>query len=268
MKLKKPFWHNKNLDYELNNFIKLYSQRPIKNNIHGIRINHAFAIYFILKKIKPEFVIESGVYRGQSTWLIEKTVPKAKKLSIDLNLNNRKYISKNVKYSKIDFRYQNFQRIPKKTIVFFDDHQSHIERIMQCKNFKIRHIIFEDNYIKNHGDFYTLNHLLKNSNFIHRPGQLSLIKTACIFLKIILRKIINQNYIINMDTINYRIRDRIFFKNFKSYIKNNIEQIYTFPKIRLINKNKKVESYIFKNFLNELDFYNNITYVKLKNEKN
>ena len=86
MKLKKPIWYNKNLDYELNNFVKLYSERPIKNNIHGIRINHAFAIYFILKKIQPEFVIESGIYRGQSTWLIEKTLPKAKILSIDLNL--------------------------------------------------------------------------------------------------------------------------------------------------------------------------------------
>jgi len=268
MKLKKPIWYNKNLDYELNNFLKLYSERPIKNNIHGIRINHAFAIYFILKKIQPEFIIESGIYRGQSTWLIEKTLPKAKILSIDLNLNNRIYISNKVKYSKIDFKDQNFDRIPKNTLAFFDDHQPHIERLMQCKNFKIMHMIFEDNYIKNQGDFYTLNHLLKNLNFIHKPGKLSLIKTFYIFLQMILKKIINQNYIISMDTINYRIRDRIFFKNFKNYLKNNVDEIYTFPKIKLINKNKKIKRYIFKNFFNEINFYNYITYVKIKNEKN
>jgi hypothetical protein len=139
---------------------------------------------------------------------------------------------------------------------------------MQCKNFKIKHIIFEDNYIKNHGDFYTLNHLLNNLNFIHKPGTLSLMKTVCIFIKMILKKIINQNYIISMDTINYRIRDKIFFKNFKNYIKNNIEQIYTFPKINLINKNKKIEAHILKNYFNEINFYNHITYVKIKNEKN
>ena len=268
MKLKRPMWYNKNLDYEFNNFIKLYSKRPIKNNLHGIRINHAFAIYFILKKIQPKFVIESGIYKGQSTWLIEKTLPQTKILSIDLNLNNRIYISKKAKYSKIDFKNQNFERIPKKTIAFFDDHQPHIERIMQCKNFKIKHIIFEDNYIKNRGDFYTLNHLINNLNFIHKPGKLSLIKTFFIFLKIILKKIINQNYIVNMDIINYRIRDRIFSKNFKNYIKNNIEQIYTFPRIKLINKNKKIKKHILKNYYDEINFYNYITYVKLKNEKN
>jgi hypothetical protein len=78
MNLKKPIWFNKNIKKELVNFLKLYQKRPIKNNIHGMRINHMFSLYFILKKIRPNFVIESGVYRGQSTWLIEKTLPKTK----------------------------------------------------------------------------------------------------------------------------------------------------------------------------------------------
>ena len=64
-----------------------------------------FSLYFILKKIRPNFVIESGIYRGQSTWLIEKTLPKTKILSIDPNLDNRIYISKKAKYSKLDFKY-------------------------------------------------------------------------------------------------------------------------------------------------------------------
>jgi len=175
MNLKKPIWYNKNIKNELVNFLKLYQKRPIRNNIHGMKINHMFNLYFILKKIRPNFVIESGVYKGQSTWLIEKTLPKTKIFSIDPNLDNRIYISKKTKYSKLDFKYQNFKKIPKNTLVFFDDHQPHIDRIMQCKFFKIKHIVFEDNYPVNKGDFYSLKHLLGISNFVHKPGRLSLL---------------------------------------------------------------------------------------------
>ena len=56
--------------------------------------SHMFATYFILRKINPPFVMESGVFKSQSTWLIEKTLPNTKILSIDIDLNQREYISK------------------------------------------------------------------------------------------------------------------------------------------------------------------------------
>ncbi|MEK9732518.1 MAG: hypothetical protein VW229_04085, partial [Pelagibacteraceae bacterium] len=93
---------------EFNNFLNIYAQRPIKKNKFGIQFPHMFAMYIFLKKIKPKFVVESGVYKGQSTWLIEKVLPKAKLLCIDPDLNNREYISKKAKYSRIDFCEQDF----------------------------------------------------------------------------------------------------------------------------------------------------------------
>ena len=264
MNLKKPIWFNKNINKELVNFLKLYQKRPIKNNIHGMKINHMFSLYFILKKIRPNFVIESGVYRGQSTWLIEKTLPKTKILSIDPNLDNRIYISKKAKYSKLDFKYQNFKKISKNTLVFFDDHQPHLDRVMQCKFFKINHIVFEDNYPANKGDFYCLKHLFRVSNFVHEPGRLSLLKTLFIFIKMTIKKIINQNYLINIDILNSRLRDRMATHNEKENLKKNIKTYYTLPKINVINKNKKINNYIIKNYKDELKWYNNITYIKLK----
>jgi hypothetical protein len=262
MNLKRPTWFKKNINNELINFLKLYIKRPIKNNIGGMRINHMFSLYFILKKIRPDFVIESGVYRGQSTWLIEKTLPEAKLLSIDPNLNNRIYISKKAKYSIIDFKYQNFEKIPKNTLVFFDDHQSHLDRIMQCKFFKIKHIVLEDNYTANKGDFYSLKHLLRGSGFVHKPGRLSLLKTLYILFKMTIKKIINQDYIINIDILNSRLRDRIVNQNEKRNLKKHIKTYYVLPKIK-INKNKKIKSYVIKNYKNEIKSYNYITYLKL-----
>ena len=55
--MKKPFIKNpiKFKKIELHKFLKefdkLYKKRPIKNNIGGMMFNHAFALYFILKKL-------------------------------------------------------------------------------------------------------------------------------------------------------------------------------------------------------------------------
>ena len=51
------------LKKEVPSFYKIYKNRPIKNNLGGMRASHMFACYFMLKKIKPKVVIESGVLR-------------------------------------------------------------------------------------------------------------------------------------------------------------------------------------------------------------
>ena len=91
----------------LDEFSKLYKQRPIHDNSGGAKVPHMFGLFYILKKLNPKFVIESGVWKGQTTWLIEKTLPKAKIFAIDVKLNKREYISKskNVIYSNKDFKF-------------------------------------------------------------------------------------------------------------------------------------------------------------------
>ena len=105
-------WNKDEILNELEVFKSLYKDRPVKENIHGMRFQHMLATYFILKKLNPSYVIESGVFKGQSTWLIENPLPNSEILSIDINLNQREYISKKVKYSNIDFKYQDFSNIP------------------------------------------------------------------------------------------------------------------------------------------------------------
>ena len=60
-------------DY-IEEFIDLYSKRPFKVNSNGMRFNHSFGIFYILKTKRPKLVIESGVDKGHSTWLIENTI--------------------------------------------------------------------------------------------------------------------------------------------------------------------------------------------------
>tara|TARA_Y200000002_G_scaffold313448_1_gene270904 strand:+ start:495 stop:1280 length:786 start_codon:yes stop_codon:yes gene_type:complete len=252
-----PDWYNDEIKIEIKKFVDIFKNRPIKKNIHGMRFLHMFCTYFILKKIKPSYVIESGVYKGQSTWLIEQTLPECNILSIDINLDQREYISKKATYSNIDFKHQNFQNIPDDTLVFFDDHVSHYERLQQSKFFNIKNIILEDNYDVGKGDFYSIKHAYENSGFNHNYTKWSLLKTLLVFMGEIFKKFLNKNYIFDLEKIKFRLRDRkVNLNDFKN-INKNIDIYYEFPNVYdLIDKNLDVPR-------DELNAFNNITYIKL-----
>ena len=264
-----PGWSNDEILKELILFKDFYKNRPIKNNIHGMMLPHMFAVYFILKKLKPKFVIESGVYKGQSTWLIENTLPECEILSIDIDLSQREYISKKAKYSNLDFKLHDFSKIPNETLVFFDDHVNHLERIQQSKFFKIKNIIFEDNYPANEGDFYTIKHSYQNSGFNHKNTTISKIKTTYLFLIYMFNKIFIKNYYFPLNKITSRIRDHKFNANDFKNIENNIDIYFEFPPI--INNKSYTKDPILKSLnidfgdvKDELKSYNCIAYIKLK----
>ena len=131
----------------LKEFAILYSQRPIENNKGGMNSSHMFYCWFVAKKLNPEFIIESGVWKGQSTWLFETAAPQAKIISIDPHLEFREYISEKVQYRTEDFSSTTDwgDVIKTRTLVFFDDHYG-VDRIKQCSKLGFKHILYEDNY--------------------------------------------------------------------------------------------------------------------------
>jgi hypothetical protein len=263
------YWSVKTISSELVKFISLYKKRPIKDNINGAGFDNMFALYFILIKTRPKFIIESGVLRGQTTWLIEKTLPKSKILSIDINLKNRKYISKKAKYSNLDFKFHNFYNIPKNTLAFLDDHQNHFERLKQCKFFGIRNIVLEDNYPVSRGDFYTIRHAIGKSGFYHPLSLLNLLKTTYLFFLEILKKKIFNNYYISLDYINSRLRDVAPNSYDIKTLSKNIETYYEFPKLdnilKILKKNKSHKILEEINALRNNSQSNNyLTFITLK----
>lgn len=46
------FISNEEMKSFLPDFIKIYKQRPLKNNSGGMGFNHSFGLYVILKKLK------------------------------------------------------------------------------------------------------------------------------------------------------------------------------------------------------------------------
>lgn len=152
------------------NFLELYKRRPIHQNDGGMKSQHCFWTYYWLRKLQPEVVIESGVWRGQSTWLIEQTLPNAKIISIDMTWKYLQYKSPRAEYTNVDFNDINWSRIlgdkVSKTLAFIDDHQNNYERLRTAHKHKIQWILFEDNYPTTQGDVLSLKKILMGNTYI------------------------------------------------------------------------------------------------------
>ncbi|MEO8045846.1 MAG: hypothetical protein ABI684_01040 [Nitrospirota bacterium] len=165
MNIGEPPWSRAEILEHIDEFATIYDSRPIKDNIGGMKAPHMFAVWFIAKHLSPDLIVESGIWKGQSTWLLEQACPRPKLVSIDLNLGNRQYISDHAIYSDNDFAEQEWLDVPYRALVFFDDHQNAYKRLQQCKWFGFTHIIFDDNYPISQGDCYSLKKAFANAGF-------------------------------------------------------------------------------------------------------
>jgi hypothetical protein len=166
--------NNINYKKHLNEFISLYKTKPINDNTGGMKFPHMFATFCLLKELNPKLVIESGVWKGQGTWLIEKTCPQAQIISIDPNPGVRVYTSKNSYYTTDDitsidwkqYMIDNQYEIDD-VVVFLDDHQNVLDRLkFLVDKTNIKHILYEDNYPSNQGDCLSLKKLKSNKPYV------------------------------------------------------------------------------------------------------
>lgn len=143
-------WTNEDMIQKINDFLNLYQHRPITDNTGGGLSVNMFYLWYTLVQTKPKYIIESGIYRGQGTWLIENILPDSKIVSIDPNLGQRTYVSKKAKYITNDFlelTNNSLSRdICRQTFIYFDDHQDQYKRLLHAQKLGFIHILLDDNY--------------------------------------------------------------------------------------------------------------------------
>ena len=166
----KQIWDYSDVNCLIDEFIELYKNRPIINNRGGMLSAHLFWAWFVVRKLKPANIIESGVFKGQGTWLFKQACPEAKIFSIDPVLEQREYIDDTAVYFTEDFSMINWTEYldPKDTLVFFDDHQNAYMRLQQMKWMGFIHAMFEDNYPVKQGDCYSLKKIFAESGFAYK----------------------------------------------------------------------------------------------------
>ncbi len=144
-------------------FLEIYPRRPIAENSGGMGLNHCFGLFAILRHLRPSVVIESGVWRGQSTWVIEQAVPDARIVCIDPRPDLREYTSRAARYETLDFSGIDWSETDTEDAVcFFDDHQNAYARLMELRWWGFRRAVFEDNFPVGQGDNYSLRHIMSS----------------------------------------------------------------------------------------------------------
>jgi hypothetical protein len=155
----------------LEEFTALYARRPIQDNAGGMSSSHLFLFWYAMRALKPTTVIESGVWQGQGTWLIEQAAPDAAIYSIDLDWSHLQYRSSRAKYLSTDVFTHDWTGLDKATtLVFFDDHVDPMKRIPLAIKHGFRHLMFEDNYPHGRGDCYSLLEVFAHTGHRKFPG--------------------------------------------------------------------------------------------------
>ena len=124
-----------------------YKLNPIENNSGGIGYNNSLYLYVFLKNIKINLMIESGVWQGFTSYIIDNAKKGIKNIKFDINFDKLIYKSNQAEYNEFDIKEYNFKnkkKYLKNSVAFFDDHYSQLDRFLLSDNLEIPFIIFDD----------------------------------------------------------------------------------------------------------------------------
>jgi len=126
---------------------KLFYQCPVNENSGGINFTSGLNIFVIAYLLKPDIIVESGVFQGKSSFFLKKASPKCNMYCFDINFKNLKYKNKQIRYFEknwmdIDLRCQSNQT----GFCFFDDHVNQALRLTQASLRGFKYMIFDDSW--------------------------------------------------------------------------------------------------------------------------
>lgn len=162
-----PPWTRLDLMAELTSFRAVFDARPGFENDGGSSFMHYFALWCIVRSIKPRVIIESGIHAGVGSWFLRQAAgrnvrmifisPEAPGVYKDKELTSEYYVDSRFRdFSKIDWNMvMPSLRIRSKSLVFFDDHQAGVRRLQEARKLGFKHVVFDDNYLPGLGDNFS-----------------------------------------------------------------------------------------------------------------
>jgi hypothetical protein len=132
----------KDLEGIIHEYDGLFRAWPHKNLDGGFGLN-------------PEVILESGCWRGFTTYLLDAASSVSTQLyCFDINLRQLNFVSKKAFYFEADIASQQLPIRDKRTVAFFDDHVSHLERLKLSDSYGIQYMAFDDDvsFLNAHSD--------------------------------------------------------------------------------------------------------------------
>jgi hypothetical protein len=129
----------------VDDFFTRYPNRPVEENVGGSRFHNCFWIYLVARSLGPSLVVESGTWKGQTSWLLREACPEATLHCFDPDLSRLVYRDPAVHYHELDWRDWDFGAVaPARSLCFFDDHINQAQRAREAHAKGFRRLIFDD----------------------------------------------------------------------------------------------------------------------------
>lgn len=126
-------------------FWNLIPTAPVRQRRGGSGFNGALQLYVAMRALQPRAVVESGVFRGLTTWVIRQACPEAAILCHDPDLSGLRYRDAGARYSRRDWSTADLSGIdPAATVAFFDDHVPQARRVVEARDRGIARLLFDD----------------------------------------------------------------------------------------------------------------------------
>lgn len=128
-------------------FLALYDERPVRDNQGGSGFNNSLWLYALGRAFRPRLIVESGVWRGHSTWVLRRACPEAELVCCDIDFGNLAHRDADASYHEADWMTVRLPAVdPDTSLAFFDDHVSHARRIMEAHGRGFRLLVLDDDY--------------------------------------------------------------------------------------------------------------------------
>ena len=118
---------------------------PVHQDTGGGGFSAAMLLWATGRMLKPELVVESGVFRGFTTWVLRQASPQARQYAFDISFAERQRVETGVEYHEHDWMSVPLQA-PSGTsaLIYFDDHVDQWRRIREAAARGFRYLVFDD----------------------------------------------------------------------------------------------------------------------------
>jgi len=127
-------------------FCSVFLDSPVNLNSGGANFPGGLNLFLISRCLDPELIVESGVYKGQSTYFLARACPYAAAHAFDPNMAEVVRVPR-VTYYANDWMHTQIACGPAtKGLCFFDDHQNQARRVLQAFERGFKYLIFDDSW--------------------------------------------------------------------------------------------------------------------------
>ena len=128
-------------------FFDAWFESPFRGQQGGSRFNNLLWLYFIARSVRPDFIVDSGSFKGASAWALAIGSPCSRVFSFDIDLSQLALRHPGVSYIQSDWAEGLPQLPPDKSVLaYFDDHVDQVRRLIEASGRNCTLAIFDDDY--------------------------------------------------------------------------------------------------------------------------